>query len=104
MVKPVWNVISLFLALGAFLGVGINEVVGGEDLVWAVGKAVAAFFGSCQPSGRRTVARRETERGGIARSERGDRAPVTVTSGGKVAPPLERLVEHGSARKAVAGV
>lgn len=44
MVKPVWKMISLFLALGAFLGVGINELVGGEELVWAVGKAVAAFL------------------------------------------------------------
>ncbi|MCX8052928.1 MAG: hypothetical protein N3B12_03900 [Armatimonadetes bacterium] len=46
MVKPVWKMMSLFLALGAFLGVGINEIVAGEELVWAVGKAVAAFFGS----------------------------------------------------------
>jgi hypothetical protein len=44
LVKPVWKMISLFLALGAFLGVGINELVGGEELVWAVGKAVAAFL------------------------------------------------------------
>ena len=44
MVKPVWKMMSLFLALGAFLGVGINELLGGEDLVWAVGKAVGAFF------------------------------------------------------------
>jgi hypothetical protein len=43
-VEPVWKMISLFLALGAFVGVAINEIVGGEDLVWAVGKAVGAFF------------------------------------------------------------
>jgi len=45
-VTPVWKMISLFLSLGAFLSVGINEILGGEELVWAVGKAVAAFFAS----------------------------------------------------------
>ena len=44
MLKPVWKMISLFLALGAFLGVALNELIGGEEMVWAVGKAVAAFF------------------------------------------------------------
>ena len=45
MVASIWKLISLFLALGAFLAVGVICLMAGEDLVWAVGKAVASFFG-----------------------------------------------------------
>jgi hypothetical protein len=43
-IKPVWKMISLFLALAVFLGVGVVELLGGEELLWVVGKAVASFF------------------------------------------------------------
>jgi hypothetical protein len=35
---------SLFLALAAFLAVGVNGLMSGEDLIWAIGKAIGAFF------------------------------------------------------------
>ena len=44
MIGPVWKMISLFLSLAAFLAVGVVEFLGGEEPVWAVGKAVASFF------------------------------------------------------------
>lgn len=44
MIKQVWKLISLILALGVFLAAGIANFVGGEELVWLVGKSVAAFF------------------------------------------------------------
>ena len=36
--------ISLFLALGVFLSVGVNALMNGEELIWAVGKALVAFI------------------------------------------------------------
>jgi hypothetical protein len=44
MINPMWKVISLVLALGVFLAVGVATLVAGEELVWAVGKSIGAFF------------------------------------------------------------
>lgn len=44
MIKPMWKLISLILSLGVFLAVGIANLVGGEELIWTVGKSIAAFF------------------------------------------------------------
>ena len=44
MIGPVWKMISLFLALGTFLVVGIYNISSGEDLMWAVLKAGGAFL------------------------------------------------------------
>ena len=44
MIGPVWKLISLFLALGTFLVVGIYNISSGEDLMWAVLKSGGAFL------------------------------------------------------------
>ena len=44
MIRSMWKLVSLILAIIAFLVVGVTELLGGEELVWAVGKAVASFF------------------------------------------------------------
>jgi divalent metal cation (Fe/Co/Zn/Cd) transporter len=44
MIKPMWRLIGLILSLGVFLAAGIANLVGGEELIWVVGKAIAAFF------------------------------------------------------------
>ncbi len=44
MIKPMWKLISVILALGVFLVVGITNVTSGEELIWTVGKSIAAFF------------------------------------------------------------
>jgi hypothetical protein len=43
MLTAVWKVISLFLALGSFLVVGVMTLMIGEELIWVVGKAIVAF-------------------------------------------------------------
>lgn len=43
--RAVLKMISLFLALGAFLAVGVNALMNGEELIWAVGKAMVTFIG-----------------------------------------------------------
>lgn len=43
MLAAVWKTIGLFMALAAFLAVGAGALLAGEELVWTVGKAVAAF-------------------------------------------------------------
>lgn len=44
MLSAIWKVISLILGLGAFLTVGTMALMNGEELIWAVGKAVIGFF------------------------------------------------------------
>jgi hypothetical protein len=44
MIKPMWKLISLILALGVFLVVGIANLTSSEELIWTVGKSIAAFF------------------------------------------------------------
>lgn len=42
--KAVLKVVNLFLALAAFLTVAAILLVGGEEPVWAVGKAIVCFI------------------------------------------------------------
>lgn len=42
--RAVLKMISLFLALAAFLAVGVNALYSGEELIWAVGKAMVTFI------------------------------------------------------------
>lgn len=42
--RAVLKMISLFLALAAFLAVGGNALYTGEELIWAVGKAMVTFI------------------------------------------------------------
>lgn len=42
--RAVLKMISLFLALAVFLAVGINSLMMGEELIWAVGKAMVTFM------------------------------------------------------------
>lgn len=44
MLRPVLKMMSLFLALGVFLFVGGHALMDGEELIWAVGKAVVSFI------------------------------------------------------------
>lgn len=44
MVKPMWRLVSVFLALAAFLGVGVVTLIAGEELVWVAAKSVVSFF------------------------------------------------------------
>lgn len=41
--KATLKVINLFLALAAFIAVGIIALFNGEELIWIVGKAVGCF-------------------------------------------------------------
>ena len=43
MVKPVWKLLSIFLALAVFIGTGAVLLCNGEELIWVVGKAVGSF-------------------------------------------------------------
>ncbi|NLN77805.1 MAG: hypothetical protein GX141_02670 [Armatimonadetes bacterium] len=43
-IRAALKIISLFLALAAFLVVGIHSLYFGEELVWAVGKALITFI------------------------------------------------------------
>jgi len=43
-VKAVLKMINVFLGLGAFLAVGAMSLAAGEELIWAVGKAIAVFM------------------------------------------------------------
>ena len=43
MVKPVWKLLSIFLALSVFIATGAVLLFNGEELIWAVGKAVGSF-------------------------------------------------------------
>lgn len=42
--RAVMKMMSLFLALGVFLVVGIQALMSGEELIWAVGKALVSFI------------------------------------------------------------
>ena len=42
--NAVLKVVNVFLALTAFLVAGITSLAAGEELYWAVGKAVVSFF------------------------------------------------------------
>jgi hypothetical protein len=42
--RAVLKMISLFLCLAAFLAVGGNALYTGEELIWAVGKAMITFI------------------------------------------------------------
>ncbi len=44
MVEPVWKIISIFLALGAFLVTGGISLHSGQELIWVALKSVGAFF------------------------------------------------------------
>lgn len=44
MVGPVWKLLSVFLALAVFIATGVVLLCAGEELIWAVGKAVASFI------------------------------------------------------------
>ncbi len=44
MLRPVLKMMSLFLSLGVFLFVGVHSLMTGEELIWAVGKAVVSFI------------------------------------------------------------
>jgi hypothetical protein len=43
LLKAALKIINLFLALAAFLVVGCNSLYNGEELIWAVLKAVVTF-------------------------------------------------------------
>lgn len=45
MLKAVWKMVSLFLALAGFLTVGVVSLLANEELIWVVGKAFVAFLG-----------------------------------------------------------
>ena len=42
--RGVLKTISLFLSLAAFLVVGVNSLMSGEELLWVVGKAFVTFI------------------------------------------------------------
>lgn len=44
LLKPVLKMMSLFLSLGVFLFVGAHALMNGEELIWAVVKALVAFI------------------------------------------------------------
>lgn len=44
MLAAVWRVIGLFMALAAFLTAGGSALIAGEELLWAVAKAIGAFI------------------------------------------------------------
>jgi hypothetical protein len=46
LVKAIWQLISFFLALGAFIAVAVDQLICNEDLFWLVVKAIGAFFAS----------------------------------------------------------
>lgn len=77
MLSAVWKTISLFFALAAFLVVGVNALMTGEDLIWAVAKAVGSFVGcwivmGCLGSALVTVVERSSDQ---AVSELAEEAP-----------------------------
>jgi hypothetical protein len=43
MLPAVWKIISFFLSLGAFLVVGVEELMAGEDPLWIVAKSAGSF-------------------------------------------------------------
>lgn len=42
--RAVLKMIGLFLSLAAFLAVGVNSLMMGEELIWTVGKAIVVFM------------------------------------------------------------